>query len=283
MVGLANVDNTADTNKNVLSATKLTTARTISLSGGATGSVSFDGSANADIAVTVVGGGGGGDVVTVKTETELRTAVTTGGSILIKDSTITLTQRLNITTPCVIEGMNAKIVDTGYKIVIANTNNVTIKNLELVDCPIRLDGALTSIKLLGLKSRDCTGSTGCNIHVEVANSDIDDLLIEGCDLGFSAGYASLAIMGNNNKYKNVVVRNNFIHDTVNFGIEFLGTSVTTSNFLIEGNRIWDIGSQRSAGVGNGAGGVYTSGSNQGVGVRVIGHAIRRVLEICVEG
>lgn len=52
-VGLGNVDNTADAAKNVLSATKLTTKRTISLSGDATGSVQFDGSANADIAVTV--------------------------------------------------------------------------------------------------------------------------------------------------------------------------------------------------------------------------------------
>ena len=52
-VGLANVDNTADAAKNVLSATKLTTKRQISLSGDATGSVQFDGSANAEIAVTV--------------------------------------------------------------------------------------------------------------------------------------------------------------------------------------------------------------------------------------
>lgn len=52
-VGLANVDNTADAAKNVLSATKLTTKRQISLSGNATGSVQFDGSANAEIAVTV--------------------------------------------------------------------------------------------------------------------------------------------------------------------------------------------------------------------------------------
>ena len=52
-VGLANVDNTADAAKNVLSATKLTAKRQISLSGDATGSVQFDGSANAEIAVTV--------------------------------------------------------------------------------------------------------------------------------------------------------------------------------------------------------------------------------------
>ena len=52
-VGLSNVDNTSDAEKSVLSATKLTTARTISLTGDATGSVSFDGSANASMAVTV--------------------------------------------------------------------------------------------------------------------------------------------------------------------------------------------------------------------------------------
>lgn len=52
-VGLGNVDNTADANKNVLSATKLTTSRTISLAGDVTGSVSFDGSANASITATI--------------------------------------------------------------------------------------------------------------------------------------------------------------------------------------------------------------------------------------
>ena len=52
-VGLSNVDNTADANKNVASAGKLTTARTIKLEGDATGSVSFDGSADATITVDV--------------------------------------------------------------------------------------------------------------------------------------------------------------------------------------------------------------------------------------
>lgn len=52
-VGLGNVDNTSDATKNVLSATKLTTSRTISLSGDASGSASFDGSTNTSITVTV--------------------------------------------------------------------------------------------------------------------------------------------------------------------------------------------------------------------------------------
>jgi hypothetical protein len=57
-VGLGNVDNTADSVKNVLSATKLTTARTIAISGGATGTAtSFDGTKNITIPVTSLNAG----------------------------------------------------------------------------------------------------------------------------------------------------------------------------------------------------------------------------------
>ena len=52
-LGLGNVSNTPDDEKNVASAGKLTTGRTISLSGQATGSVLFDGTKNVDIAVEV--------------------------------------------------------------------------------------------------------------------------------------------------------------------------------------------------------------------------------------
>lgn len=52
-VGLGNVDNTSDSLKNVLSASRLTTARTITLTGDVTGSVSFDGTANASITATI--------------------------------------------------------------------------------------------------------------------------------------------------------------------------------------------------------------------------------------
>ena len=52
-VGLGNVDNTADVDKVVASASKLTIARTIELSGVVTGSVSFDGSVNASITTSI--------------------------------------------------------------------------------------------------------------------------------------------------------------------------------------------------------------------------------------
>lgn len=52
-VGLDKVDNTSDVSKSVLSASKLTTARSIAITGGATGTATtFDGSANISIPVT---------------------------------------------------------------------------------------------------------------------------------------------------------------------------------------------------------------------------------------
>lgn len=53
-VGLSNVDNTADSVKNVLSATKWTTGRVLALGGDATGSVSIDGSSDVTLTVNVV-------------------------------------------------------------------------------------------------------------------------------------------------------------------------------------------------------------------------------------
>lgn len=52
-VGLGNADNTADVDKKVLSATKLTTPRNITISGEVAGSVSFDGSTDVNISTTI--------------------------------------------------------------------------------------------------------------------------------------------------------------------------------------------------------------------------------------
>ena len=52
MVGLGSVDNTADSAKAVLTATKWATARTLTVNGDMTGSVSQDGSANTTLTLT---------------------------------------------------------------------------------------------------------------------------------------------------------------------------------------------------------------------------------------
>ena len=75
-VGLGNVDNTADANKNVLSATKLTTARTID-------GVSFDGSANIHhYGTCTTSGGDGAKVATL--EDSMPVTITKGTVVYIK-------------------------------------------------------------------------------------------------------------------------------------------------------------------------------------------------------
>lgn len=56
-LGLGSVDNTADAAKSVASAAKLTTARTLATTGDATGSATFDGSANVSIGLTLAASG----------------------------------------------------------------------------------------------------------------------------------------------------------------------------------------------------------------------------------
>lgn len=84
-IGLGNVDNTADANKVVKSAGTLTTARTITLAGDATGSVSFNGSKDVTINVTGVkaaaDGEGNNIVTTYATKEEAAAAVLTWQSI----------------------------------------------------------------------------------------------------------------------------------------------------------------------------------------------------------
>lgn len=84
-VGLGNVSNTADSEKVVKSAGALTNARTIALSGDATGSVSFDGSKDVTIEVTGVkaaaDGEGNNIVATYATKEEAAAAVLTWQSI----------------------------------------------------------------------------------------------------------------------------------------------------------------------------------------------------------
>lgn len=84
-INLGNVDNTADANKVVKSAGTLTTARTITLAGDATGSVSFNGSKDVTINVTGVkaaaDGEGNNIVTTYATKEEAAAAVLTWQSI----------------------------------------------------------------------------------------------------------------------------------------------------------------------------------------------------------
>lgn len=96
-IGLGNVNNTADSAKNVLSATKLSTARTISLSGDVTGSVSFDGSGNADISATVADDSHEHSINTITglaSQLSAKQATITGGASSIASSNLTANRAL---------------------------------------------------------------------------------------------------------------------------------------------------------------------------------------------
>ena len=100
-VGLGNADNTSDNVKNVLSATKWTTARTITLSGDVSGSVSVDGSSNVTMTTIIQP-----NSVTLGTDTtgNYMVGITAGSGISIshtpgEGSTATITNSApNVTT-----------------------------------------------------------------------------------------------------------------------------------------------------------------------------------------
>jgi hypothetical protein len=83
-VGLGSVDNTADVSKNVLSATKWTTARTETLSGDVSGSASVDGSANWTITTTLANSGVTAGTYT-KVTVDAKGRVTTGTTLSSAD------------------------------------------------------------------------------------------------------------------------------------------------------------------------------------------------------
>lgn len=113
------------TTGNAATATKLATARTISLSGDATGSVSFDGSANADIAVTIAANN-----VALGTDTTGNYVATIAGT----------TNQITVTG----SGSETAAVTLSLPQDIATTSNVTFNNLT-VSGDLTVNGTTTTV------------------------------------------------------------------------------------------------------------------------------------------
>ena len=220
-----------------------------------------------------------GNVAT--TEAELLSCVEAGGKVTIKGS-ISLTDHLLIDKS--VSLLEGKIIGNGYKIKVDNASDVIIADINLEDCPIRLSGTCSRVLVHNVTSKNCTTSTGCNFYfVDLDDNVMTDITVRKCDFSGAQGYAAMYLGYNNAKITRLLIDDNTIHDTVNFGIEFIGSDVETRDCLIRNNRIFDIGSIRETSVGNGCGAIYASGANQATGVRVIGNDIRRVLEVGIEG
>ena len=112
-VGLSNIDNTADSAKNVLSATKLTTSRNIAITGDISWNVNFDGSTNVTAGATLSATGvsaGTYKSVTVGTDGRI-----TGG-----------------TNPSTILGFGITDAYTKTEIGAIDTNYVSVFNASLI-------------------------------------------------------------------------------------------------------------------------------------------------------
>ncbi len=156
-VGLGNVDDTPDTEKEVLSATKLSTARTISVSGDVSGSTSFDGSANASINTTLTNSGviaGSYPKVTVNS----KGIVTSGSSLLTTDIP-------DLSTTY--QPVNSKL--TG----VSSLSNSSSGVIRLTNGVVSLDSAayLTDNQTITV-SGDATGSGSTAINLTLSNSGV---------------------------------------------------------------------------------------------------------------
>ena len=156
-VGLANVDNTADAAKNVLTAATLTTARTIN-------GVSFNGSANINIedrlgtaivaaATTTIGTAGLGNTIHITgttTITSFGTATTAGTTrTLIFDGALTLTHN-SISLICPHGGNITTVAGTVIEVVAETTANWRVTSMSHPNISFAelgfLDGVTSSIQ-----------------------------------------------------------------------------------------------------------------------------------------
>ncbi len=120
-VGLGNVDNTADINKSVASAGKLTTARTISLTGGVTGSTSFNGSSNVSIKTTI-GTAAKADKLTTSRKIELAGGVT--GSVNFDGGA-------DASISTVLDKLAVRVAFGGYDVVNSTSADTLVQNFAV--------------------------------------------------------------------------------------------------------------------------------------------------------
>ena len=181
-VGLANVDNTADAAKNVLTAATLTTARTIN-------GVSFNGSANINIedrlgtaiaaaATTTIGTAGLGETIHITGTTSITsfgTATTAGITRrLIFDGALTLTH--NATSLIIPGGVSiTTIAGTVIEVLAETTANwrvtsVTHPNVGYAEIGF-LDGVTSAIQTQLAAKADSTTVTTLSTNIGPTNTD----------------------------------------------------------------------------------------------------------------
>ena len=152
-IGLGNVSNTADSAKSVASAAKLTTARTIGITGGATAAaVSFDGSANVSLAVSSL------DATKLTGTVPLSSipAAALERLVIVKDDAA----RLKLTATNVQNGDVVKVDKTGRMYFVSDDTKLGTENAFTVFTA----GAAASVDWSGITNKPSTFTPAAHDH-----------------------------------------------------------------------------------------------------------------------
>ena len=162
-VGLNNVDNTADNTKNVLSSTKLTTVRSLAISGDITWTVNFDGSANVTAAGTLatVADNGTGTFKKITVDTKGRV---TGTQSVVQTDITGLLGSGSITNTMLYNSAVANLSGT-------NTGDETISTIKTKLGITTLSGSNTGDQTITLTG-DVTGSGMGSFAATLVNSGV---------------------------------------------------------------------------------------------------------------
>lgn len=193
-LGLGNVDNTADSAKNVLTATKLVTARSITVSGDMAWTVSFDGSA----AVSA-----GGTLATVNSNTGTYGGLTTSPQISV-DGKGRITSVTAVTiTPAFSSLTGVPTTLAGHNITLTSGNVTTALGYTPVN---PASAAITGGTIAGLTSLTVTGVVGMAAINSGANTRVDVFadgtggIIQG-STSSGAGFNVLNVIGTTVNFK----------------------------------------------------------------------------------
>lgn len=189
-VGLSNVDNTADENKVVLSASKLTTARTITINGDASGSASFDGSADTTITIAVADDSHNHAFANITS----KPTTLAGYGITDADTSAQVTTKINnavaglvASAPAALDTLNEFALALGNDANFATTTatalgNRVIKNADIVagtgtkvtyDAKGLVTGSSTPTTLAGYSISDAYTKTEVNNYLALKVDDTD--------------------------------------------------------------------------------------------------------------
>lgn len=178
-IGLGSVDNTADSAKNVLSATKISAKRTLALTGDVTGSVSTDWSGNASIATTVANDSHshGNSTITGLDASKITSGVINidrlpkgalERCVIVADDKA----RFALTTSSVQTGDTVKVTGTGKMYFVKDDSKLTTED----GYEVYTAGSATSVPWSGITGKPSTFTPSTHTHTKSQITDFPGAL-----------------------------------------------------------------------------------------------------------